>query len=178
MVRLKFLASVLLVGLTFFSFNNRSPEPVVGVEIGNKVPNIETSLLNGEEFNLESLKGKMVLLDFWASYDGLSRIDNHEKMLMQSKFANSKFYRGEGFVIVSISLDQFNSPLQKAIKEDGYVKALHICDFKGDESDIASAYSVHAPTNILIDGEGRLISKSTSISEVHSALEYLYAYSN
>lgn len=173
MRKLKLIILVVLAGLGFISFINGVPEPKVGLSLGDKVPDFSTTLLNGSEFDLESLHGNMVLIDFWASFDGESRIDNHEKMRLQKKFANSKFYKGEGFIIVSVSLDRFKSPLAKAIQEDGLVNALHICDFKGAESSIAKAYNITEPTNFLIDGEGRLVARSKSINKVTNSLEYL-----
>ncbi len=174
MRKLKLIIIVVLAGPGFLSFINGLPEPKVGLELGDKVPEFKTTLINGDDFELESLKGKMVLIDFWASYDGESRVDNHQKMILQKEFANSKFYNGEGFVVVAISLDRFKSPLKKAIKEDGLTNALHICDYLGAESSIAKAYNVKKPTNYLIDGDGRLIANSSSINKVTSSLEYLH----
>jgi thiol-disulfide isomerase/thioredoxin len=173
MKKLKHLLLVLTVGLVFVSFINSVPEPKVGLNIGDKVPDLKSSLLNGSEFDLQSLKGKMVLIDFWASYDGNSRVENHQKMILQKKFANSNFYKGEGFVIVSISLDRFKSPLAKAIKEDDFSNALHICDYKGAKSPLAKTFKVKSPINYLIDGEGRLVARSAGIEKVASSLEYL-----
>ncbi len=174
MRKLKLVLLIVLAGPGFISFINGVPEPKVGLETGDKVPEFKTTLINGADFNLESLRGKMVLIDFWASYDGESRVDNHQKMILQKEFANSKFYNGEGFIVVSISLDRFKSPLEKAIREDGLTNALHICDYLGAESSIAKAYNVTKPTNYLIDGDGRLIAKSTDINKVTSSLEYLH----
>jgi peroxiredoxin len=173
MKKLKNLFLVLTVGLVFISFINGVPEPKIGLNIGDKAPDLKTSLLNGSDFDLQSLKGKMVLIDFWASYDGNSRVDNHQKMILRKKFANSKFHKGEGFVVVSISLDRFKSPLTKAIKEDYFSNALHICDYKGVESPLAKTFKVTSPINYLIDGDGRLVAISSSIEKVSSSLEYL-----
>ena len=93
---------------------------------------------------------------------------------LQKEFANGKFHNGEGFVVVSISLDRFKSPLKKAIEEDGLTNALHICDYQGAESSIAKAFKVEKPSNFLIDGDGRLIASSSSINKVTSSLEYLH----
>ncbi|MCW3806505.1 peroxiredoxin family protein [Plebeiibacterium marinum] len=174
MRKLKLILLVVLAGPGFLSFINGIPEPKVGLEVGDKVPEITATLLNGSEFSLESLDGKMVLIDFWASYDGESRVDNHQKMKLQKEFANGKFHNGEGFVVVSISLDRFKSPLKKAIEEDGLTNALHICDYQGAESSIAKAFKVEKPSNFLIDGDGRLIASSSSINKVTSSLEYLH----
>ncbi|SMO93106.1 Thiol-disulfide isomerase or thioredoxin [Saccharicrinis carchari] len=173
MRKLKLLLFVVLVGPGFLSFINGIPEPKVGLAIGDRVPELQTTLLNGSEFDLETLQGKMVLIDFWASYDGESRMENHQKMMLQKKFANSKFYKGEGFVIVSISLDRFKSPLKNAIKQDGFTNALHICDYKGAESSISKTFEVTRPINLLIDGDGRLVARSSSIDKVTESLEYL-----
>ncbi len=173
MRKLKLLLLVVLVGSGFLSFINGIPEPKVGLNLGDRVPELQTTLLNGNEFDLKSLQGKMVLLDFWASYDGESRMDNHQKMMLQKKFANSKFYKGEGFVVVSISLDRFKSPLNNAIREDGLINALHICDYKGVESSISKTFQVDKPINYLIDGDGRLVASSQSMDKVTESLEYL-----
>lgn len=174
MRKLKLFLLFVLAGLGFLSFINGVPEPRVGLQIGDKIPQLRTTLLDGSEFNLESLQGKMVLIDFWASFDGESRVDNHQKMKLQKEFAHSKFYKGEGFVVVSISLDRFKSPLAKAIKEDGLVNALHICDYKGTESSIAKSFNVNKPINYLIDGNGRLVARSASINKVAESLTYLH----
>ncbi|TLX76936.1 TlpA family protein disulfide reductase [Labilibacter sediminis] len=173
MRKLKLTWLFVLAGLGFLSFINGVTEPKVGLEIGDKIPELRTTLLNGSDFNLESLEGQMVLIDFWASFDGESRVDNHQKMRLQKEFANSKFYKGEGFVVVSISLDRFKSPLAKAIKEDGLTNALHICDYKGTDSSIAKTFNVTKPVNYLVDGDGRLVARSKSINKVTESLEYL-----
>lgn len=173
MSKLKLLSLFVLAGLVFLSFINGVQEPKVGLQIGDKIPELKTTLLNGSELDLKSLRGKMVLIDFWASYDGQSRVDNHQKMNLQKEFVNSTFYKGEGFVVVSISLDRFKSPLAKAIKEDGLINTLHVCDYKGLESSISQAFNVRNPINYLIDGEGRLVARSASISKVKESLEYL-----
>ena len=173
MRKLKLLILVVLAGSGFLSFINGVPEPRVGIEIGDKVPELRTTLLNGAEFDLKSLEGKMVLIDFWASFDGESRVENHQKMMIQKRFANSKFHNGVGFVIVSVSLDRFKSPLTKAIREDGLTNALHICDYEGAESSIAKSFSVKEPINYLIDGDGRVVASSKNIEKVVESLEYL-----
>ncbi len=173
MRKLKLMLVIVLAGTGFISFINGVKEPSIGLEYGNMVPEIKTDLITGSDFKLSSLQGKMVLIDFWASYDGASRVENHEKMILQKKYANSKFFKGEGFVIVSVSLDRFKSTFTKAITEDDYTNALHICDLKGIESPIAKTYKVNSPTKFLIDGEGRLVAHSTDLNKITSSLEYL-----
>ncbi len=173
MSKLKLTVILILAGIGFLSFNNEQDKPKIGLEYGDKTPNITANLTTGNEFNLESLQGKMVLIYFWASYDGTSRIDNHQLSQMQKKYSNSKFYNGDGFVILSVSLDRFKSLFNKAVKEDGFTNTLHICDLKGSESKIAEDYKVKTPTKFLIDGDGRLVAHSTSIKKIESSLSYL-----
>ncbi len=170
------LLALIIVGVGFISFNYTYPNPKQGLELGNQVPNISGKLINGEDFDLETLRGSMVLIDFWASYDGASRSENYLKEDLQIKYANTSFYRGKGLIIVSVSLDRFKSPLKKAIEEDGYVKALHLCDYQGLNSVIAQSYKVQKPVKYLIDGEGRLVAKTTRLDDVEAELAYLSRY--
>ncbi len=168
---LKLVFSFILLSLTFLSFNNGELSTKIGLKEGNIAPGIETKLLNGKEFNLDSLKGKMVLVDFWASYDGKSRTENPQKMTILKEFEKSEFRNAKGFVIVSISLDRFKSPLQNAIKNDGFYKALHICDYKGVNSDLAKSYKANKPVDYLIDGKGRILTKSHDLNQIKEMLE-------
>ncbi len=173
MSKIKLTVILILAGIGFLSFINETNEPKIGLDYGNKTPNIKANLTTGNEFDLKSLQGKMVLIYFWASYDGNSRVDNHNLKQLQKKYSNREFYNGNGFVILSVSLDRFKSLYKKAIKEDGFTNTLHICDLKGSESKIAKDYNVNSPTKFLIDGDGRLVAHSTNIKDIESSLAYL-----
>ena len=173
-MRLKVLIMIVIVGLAFLSFINESNEPVTGLQVGNKVPTIQSHLLDGTQFNLDSLKGKMVLIDFWASYDAPSRLDNFRKKLILEQYKNSGFVNAQGLVILSVSLDRFKSPLKQSIQRDEIEQFLHMCDFKGHESDIAQTFLADKElTNFLIDGKGRIVARSTRLEKIQSTLERL-----
>lgn len=173
-MRIKVLILIFLAGLAFLSFMNGSNDPAIGLQVGNKVPTIESELLNGEPFNLDSLKGKMVLVDFWASYDAPSRLENARKKMILEEYKNSGFVNAQGLVIVSISLDRFKSPLTQSIKRDEIDHFLHLCDFQGRESELALQFAVQEQlSNFLIDGEGRIVARGSQLEEIETTLERL-----
>jgi len=177
-MRIKAVTFTIFVGLVFASFMNGSFEPSVGVNIGDKAPEIESRLLDGSSFNAKDLKGKMVLVDFWASYDAPSRIANVRKRTILEQYKNSEFLNSNGFVIVSISLDRFKTPLYKSIERDGLEDFLHLCDLKGEDSDLARLYEIDdAFTSFLIDGHGRIVEKSNDIEKIATTLDRLQSVS-
>ncbi len=173
-MRFKAVTFAIFVGLSFVSFMNGSTEPATGVKIGDKAPKIESHLLDGSLFNSESLKGKMVLVDFWASYDAPSRIDNPRKRTILAQYQNSEFLNSNGFVIISVSLDRFKTPLYRSIERDGLQDFFHLCDLNGLDSELAEAFKVSGDfPNFLIDGEGRIVEKSSDIEKIVATLERL-----
>ena len=173
-MRFKAVTFTIFVGLFFVSFMNGSTEPATGVKIGDKAPKIESRLLDGSLFDAEALKGKMVLVDFWASYDAPSRIDNPRKKTILEQYQNSEFLNGDGFVIISISLDRFKTPLYKTIERDGLQDFFHLCDLNGMDSDLAEAFKVGDDfSNFLIDGQGRIVERSSDLEKIAATLERL-----
>jgi peroxiredoxin len=166
--------TLILAGLLFLSFINGSPTPKEGLQVGDRIPEINYPLVNGQPFDTETLRGKMVLLDFWASYDAPSRIESFEKKNLLESYKNSSFLKGKGFEIVSISLDRFRTPLLQAIDRDELDSFFHICDFKGRESQIAKEFNnQYKLTNYLIDGDGRIVAASQDIEKIRHTIEQL-----
>ncbi|PWE01467.1 TlpA family protein disulfide reductase [Marinilabilia rubra] len=173
-MRNKLLLITILAGFVFLSFINGSPEPRDGLQVGNKIPSINQPLLDGTAFTTDSLKGKMVLLDFWASYDAPSRVESSAKKELIRKYNNHKFLNGKDFVIVSISLDRFKSPLMQVIKRDQLNEMYHICNFKGRNSEIAKKFqTTEDMTNYLVDGHGRIVSVSKNMEKIDETLARL-----
>ncbi len=175
MKQLKLGLATVIVGLGFLSFIDINEEALVGLDAGNKAPAFETELIDGTAFNLRELEGKMVLLNFWASYDAQSRMNNYHFNQMLETYKNERFNNGQEMVIVSISLDRFKAPLNLAIEQDETMNFMHICDFMGTEGNISKLYKINNPINILIDGEGRIVKKDVKYSPIEKSLAFLSA---
>lgn len=175
MKQLKLILATVIVSLSFLSFMNDDNVAEVGLEAGDKAPSFQTVLIDGTPFNLEDLQGKMVLLNFWASYDAQSRMNNYHINELYSTYQNEKFLKGKELVVVSISLDRFKAPLKLAIEQDETMEFKHICDFMGSNGSISTMYNINKPVNILIDGEGRIVNKDVEYSKIERSLAFLSA---
>ncbi len=123
----------------------------------NKATEIELANPEGKILKLSDLKGRLVLIDFWASWCGPCRRENPNVVEAYNKYRDKKFINGKGFEVFSISLDKSIEPWKKAIETDGLVWLYHVWDKDG----IASRnYNVQfIPTSFLIDGKGNIIAK-------------------
>lgn len=145
---------------------------VEGLNLGNKAPEFSQENVNGKQLNLNSLRGKVVLIDFWASWCGPCRQENPAVVAAYKKYHLSDFKSGKGFEILSVSLDQNKEAWIKAIEKDGLVWPNHVCDLLGWNNAVAQRYLVRGiPTNYLINGDGVIIGKSLRGKDLEKALE-------
>lgn len=175
MKKLKAILAIFIVSISFVSFNNVKETIEVGLDEGNKAPCFNIRLLDGKPFNLQHLNGKMVMLNFWASYDAQSRINNYYLNDILKKYQEQLFINGNNLVVVSISLDRYKAPLDIAIEQDETQDFTHICDFMGTDGDISRLYNIDTPMNILIDGDGRIVCKDLNYSKIEESLSLLAA---
>ncbi|HRG00871.1 MAG: TlpA disulfide reductase family protein [Bacteroidia bacterium] len=134
---------------------------VEGINLGNKAPEIMMPSPKGNVITLSSLKGKLVLIDFWASWCGPCRAENPTVVSAYNKYHEQKFKNGNGFEILSVSLDQNELAWAKAIEKDQLVWPYHVSDLQGWSNAAALRYGVNSiPTNVLVNGEGIIIAKN------------------
>ena len=136
------------------------PEAMVGLNIGNRAPELEYPSPNGEILKLSSLRGKMVLIDFWASWCPPCRRENPNLVKTYNDFKNKQFKNGDGFTVYSVSLDAEKNNWVSAIESDHLDWRYHVSDLKYWNSVPAAMYQVRGiPTNFLIDGDGIIVAK-------------------
>lgn len=120
--------------------------------VGTKAPELKFADPKGKERSLSDLKGKYVLIDFWASWCGPCRRENPSVVGLYNK------YKSKGFEIFSVSLDKDQTKWIQAIQQDQLSWPNHVSDLKGWSSDAARLYGVQSiPHTVLLDKEGTII---------------------
>ena len=138
---------------------------IKGVSVGAPAPEITLSDTTGTPIALSSLRGKYVLVDFWASWCGPCRAENPNVVRMYNKF------KDKGFAIYSVSLDQAKANWTKAIRNDNLTWT-HVSDLKFWQSAAAQQYGVQAiPATFLLDKDGKIIAKNLRGDALEQKLE-------
>lgn len=124
------------------------------LDIGGLAPDIVMNSPEGQEVKLSSLRGKVVLIDFWASWCGPCRRENPNVVKAYNK------YKDKGFEIYGVSLDNDKSKWEYAIKKDG-ITWVQVSDLRGWQNAAAKRYKVSSiPQTVLLDKDGRIIAKN------------------
>jgi len=133
----------------------------VGLEIGNKAPEIVMNSPSGEVIKLSSLQGQLVLIDFWASWCGPCRRENPNVVNTYRNYKDAKFKNGKGFTVYSVSLDKSMDAWKAAIAADNLTWSSHVSDLKGWENGAAFTYKVNSiPASYLVDAKGVIVGKN------------------
>ena len=150
---------MIMISFISFSFVGKDT-PTEGLTIGDKAPEFK---ICGEKqlVNLKDLRGKYVLLSFWASYDADSRMKNVTLNHVVGKTDNVE--------MVSVSFDDYKSIFNETIKKDRITTPNCFVELSGNRSDIYKTYRLHKGfKNYLLDENGVIIAKDIEASELLS----------
>lgn len=160
MRHVKWIFVVLLISsLTSFVEKDK---PTGGLNVGDVAPDFRIETTSDVQHNLDltDLKGKYVLLSFWASYDAQSRMQN-------ASLSNALRSTSQDVEMVSVSFDDYQSVFKETIRKDQIVTPTCFVETKGESSGLFKKYRLNRGfTNYLLDGNGVIIAKNISAAEL------------
>ncbi len=136
--------------------------------IGAEAPNFAMNDVEGNEVNLTDFRGKVLLVDFWASWCGPCRRENPHVKKLYKKYAE------QGFEVLGVSLDKTKDRWVQAIQKDGLTWQ-HVSDLKGWANEAAKMYSVRSiPHTVLLDEEGKIIARNLRGPDLDVKLKQIF----
>mgnify|MGYP000095175537 FL=1 len=158
----KWIFVVLLIGsLTSFVEKDK---PTGGLNVGDIAPDFKIQSMSAGQplAELSDMKGKYVLLSFWASYDAHSRMQNAS---LSNVLRSAS--RNENVEMVSVSFDEYQSIFKETVRKDQIVTPTCFAETKGESSGLFKKYRLNRGfTNYLLDGNGVIIAKNISAAEL------------
>ena len=162
----KWIFVVLLIGsLTSFVEKDK---PTGGLNVGDIAPDFKIQSMSAGQplAELSDMKGKYVLLSFWASYDAHSRMQNAS---LSNVLRSAS--RNENVEMVSVSFDEYQSIFKETVRKDQIVTPTCFVETEGEDSRLFKKYRLNRGfTNYLLDGNGVIIAKNISAAELSAYL--------
>ena len=162
----KWIFVVLLISsLTSFVEKDK---PTGGLNVGDMAPDFKIQTMSAEQSQTElsDLRGKYVLLSFWASYDAHSRMQNAS---LSNVLRSAS--RNENVEMVSVSFDEYQSIFKETVRKDQIVTPTCFVETKGESSGLFKKYRLgRGFTNYLLDENGVIIAKNISAAELSAYL--------
>ena len=155
----KWIFVVLLIGsLTSFVEKDK---PTGGLNVGDIAPDFKIQSMSAGQplAELSDMKGKYVLLSFWASYDAHSR--------MQNASLSNVLRSSRNVEMVSVSFDEYQSIFKETVRKDQIVTPTCFVETEGEDSGLFKKYRLNRGfTNYLLDGNGVIIAKNISAADL------------
>lgn len=165
-------AFILMAGFAAHAQQYSNPK----IHLGQPAPDLTFNNPAGETVQLSKVaKGRVVLLDFWASWCGPCRRASPGLVSIYNDFKDKKFKGSkQPFTVVSVSLDQNKDAWMKAISDDGMVWPYHMSDLGAWQSKAAEIYGIqYIPQAFLINADGKIIGKYMLAEEARADIEKL-----
>ncbi|MCB9224036.1 MAG: TlpA family protein disulfide reductase [Crocinitomicaceae bacterium] len=150
---------------------NKEKEAKKFLEPGNEAKEIAMANPEGDTLRLSSLRGNVVLIDFWASWCSPCRRENPNVVKLYNH------YKDEGFTVFSVSLDSDMNRWKAAIEQDGLIWPNHVSDLQKWSNAAARDYLVKSiPFTVLIDKEGKVIGTNLRGVDLENQLKVIFGH--
>ena len=136
-----------------------------GVDVNAVAPNFTLQTPEGKNVSLYDVKGKLKIIDFWASWCGPCRMENPNMVKLYAAFGD------KGLAVVSVSLDEKKDKWTEAIQKDG-LTWLHLSDLKGWKGEVVKLYNIDGvPTIFVLDENNRIVAKNLRGEKLRAFVE-------